>query len=246
MTDVKKDSIYEDYIDKVADFVFDDKVVAVFDDMIRRSVPGYGTIIAMTKIFAERYVGPNSNCYDLGCSLGTSTLAMQRGISQPGCKIISVDNSKSMIERCREILDSEISQTPVELKHQDITDTKIENASMVVLNFTMQFLTPKMRDELIQKIYDGLLPGGILLLSEKIAFPKPDEQEFQIEMHHNFKRLNGYSNLEISQKRKAIENVLIPDTLQKHYDRLGSAGFEKYYRWFKCFNFTSLVAFKRQ
>lgn len=240
----KKDNIYSEYQERIAGFVFDEKVVAVFDDMIRRSVPGYGAAIAMTMVFAEQYTQAGSNCYDLGCSLGTSTLAMRKGINKPDCRIIAVDNSQAMITRCRDIVTQDISDVPVEVVLADIQDIELEKASLVVLNYTLQFLPPLIRDTMIQKIYDSMLPGGCLVLSEKIAFRDETQQKFQIDMHHEFKRLNGYSATEISQKRKSIENVLIPDTLDKHRERLEVCGFEKTVLWFQCFNFVSLAAFK--
>jgi tRNA (cmo5U34)-methyltransferase len=218
--------------------------VSVFDDMIRRSVPGYAAVIAMTSVFAEQYAKAGTNLYDLGCSLGASTLALRKGVDKAGCKIVAVDNSAAMIGRCREIVGSEVSDVPVEICQADIEDIEICNASVVVMNFTLQFISPEVRQEMIQRIYDGLVPGGVLLLSEKVAFDDADEQDFQIDMHHHFKRLNGYSALEVSQKRKSLENVLLPDTVETHFARLKSAGFEKSYRWFECFNFTSVAAFK--
>lgn len=238
------DNIYAEYNERVAKFVFDQKVAAVFDDMIRRSVPGYDAAIAMTMVFAEQYVQDNSNCYDLGCSLGTSTLAMRKGINKKGCRVIAVDNSQAMVERCRDIVAGQDSEAAVDVVLCDIRDIEIRNASLVVLNYTLQFVPPAGRDILIKKIYDGMLPGGCLVLSEKIAFNDEAEQRFQIDMHHNFKRLNGYSATEISQKRAAIEDVLIPDTLNKHRERLAVCGFEKSVLWFQCFNFVSLAAFK--
>ena len=249
MNSAFKDSIFAQYREKVADFVFDDKVVAVFDDMIRRSVPGYATVIAMTSVFAQQFAQPESLCYDLGCSLGASTLAMRRGIDKKGedkrgCAIVAVDNSQAMIDRCRQIADSDVSTVPVDFVLGNIQEIEIKNASVVVLNYTLQFLDPARRNEMIQTIYDGLLPGGLLILSEKIKFEDAQEQDFQVDMHHNFKKLNGYSELEISQKRKSIENVLLPDTLEEHYSRLRGAGFSKCYLWFECFNFVSIAAIK--
>lgn len=239
-----KDTIYSEYRERVADFVFDESVVSVFEDMIRRSVPGYATVIAMTKVFAEQYAQADSNCYDLGCSLGASTLAMRKGIVQPGCNIVAVDNSPAMIERCREIVANDISETPVEIFLADIRDVPIENASIVVMNFTLQFLAPDKRDTMIQRIYDGLRPGGILLLSEKITFADDDKQTFEMDMHHEFKKLMGYSALEVAQKRKSLEKVMLPETLDSHKARLKAAGFTKTWLWFQCFNFMSLAAFK--
>lgn len=241
-----KDTIYSEYRQRVTDFVFDDKVAAVFDDMIRRSVPGYATVIAMTKVFAEHYARPGSVCYDLGCSLGAGTLAMRKGIVQPGCRIVAVDNSAAMAARCRESVASDVGTVPVEVRQADIQDVAIENASMVVMNYTLQFLPPDRRDAMIQKIFDGLLQGGVLLLSEKIAFDDADKQTFETDMYHEFKKLMGYSDLEVAQKRKALEKVLLPETLNAHRTRLKKAGFAKTYLWFQCFNFMSLAAFKER
>lgn len=244
MANKQTDNIYSKYRERISDFVFDEKVVSVFDDMIRRSVPGYATVIAMTKVIAEEYAAKNSNCYDLGCSLGASTLAMRSGITKDNCKIIAVDNSPAMLEKCRSILDADQSEIPVDIIQSDILDINIQNASVAVMNYTLQFLSPARRNEMIQKIYNGMNEGGVLVLSEKIAYEDKNENEFQIEMHHNFKKLYGYSDLEVSQKRKSLENVLIPDTLQTHQNRLTKAGFKNTYVWFKCFNFISLATFK--
>jgi len=240
----QKDNLYSQYRERVADFVFDDAVAAVFDDMIRRSVPGYATVIGMTKVFAEHYAQPNSVCYDLGCSLGASTLAMRKGIIHSGCGIVAVDNSAAMVKQCSEVVAMDKSDVPVEVVCADIRDVAIENASVVVMNFTLQFLAPDQRDTMIQKIYDGLRPGGVLLLSEKISFDDTDKDAFETDMHHEFKKFMGYSDLEVAQKRKSLENVLLPDTLDIHRKRLKQAGFSKTFLWFQCFNFMSLAAFK--
>ena len=244
MSDSSKDNIYDQYRDRVSDFVFDEKVAAVFDDMIRRSVPGYATVIGMTKVFAEHYAQTGSTCYDLGCSIGASTLAMRKGIDKPACKIVAVDNSEAMVSRCSQLINTDDSDVPVEVVCADVNDVKIENASVVVMNYTLQFLSPENRAAMIQKIFDGMLPGGVLLLSEKIEFESSAEQDFQVDMYHEFKKLMGYSDREISQKRKALENVLVPDSLQTHKRRLYKAGFVKVHVWFQCFNFVSIAAFK--
>jgi len=240
----KSDKIYSEYRQRISGFVFDDKVASVFEDMISRSVPGYATVIAMTRVIAAEYATASSNCYDLGCSLGASTLAMRHGIQTENCRIISVDNSAAMVEKCKKIITDDASTTPVEVILADILDIDIENASVAVMNFVLQFLSPARRDEMIQKIYDGMNDGGVFVLSEKITYPDETEEDFQVTMHHDFKRLHGYSDLEVSQKRKSLENVLIPDTLETHLQRLRDAGFKKSYVWFKCFNFVSLAAFK--
>lgn len=238
------DDIFSSPIDNIGNFAFDERVVEVFPDMIQRSVPGYSNIISAIGMLAERFVKPNSNIYDLGCSLGAATLSMRRNIHQEGCKIISIDNSNAMVERCKLHVNAYRSDTPVEVIEADIRNVTIENASMVVLNFTLQFLSPEDRQSLLEKIFQGLRPGGILILSEKYVFENNKANELLVDLHHDFKRANGYSELEISQKRSAIENVLIPDSISQHKERLTNIGFSSVELWFQCFNFGSMFAIK--
>ena len=244
MSKDSRDTIYSAPQLEVAGFRFDNKVAAVFPDMIKRSVPGYETIIGMTGTLADQYVQPSTRCYDLGCSLGASTLAMRQHIHQPGCEIIAVDNSQAMLERCQKALNNGDSEVPVSLVCGNIQDIVIENASIVVLNFTLQFIPLKQRCDLLKNICNGLVPGGILVLSEKVCFEQPQHDQLMIDLHHHFKREQGYSDLEISQKRSALENVLIPETLQTHRQRIAEAGFTSIDVWFQCFNFASLIAIK--
>lgn len=241
----KQDAIYATALDEIIDFRFDERVVDVFPDMIQRSVPGYGTMISSIGVLAAKYAQPDSHCYDLGCSLGAVSLAMRQRIRQPDCDIIAVDNAPAMIERGQQLLASDTSSgVPVKMLCADIQDVAIEKASVVVLNFTLQFIPLTERLELIKRIYQGLMPGGVLILSEKLAFEEQVRERFHVESHHEFKRANGYSDLEISQKRTALENVLIPETLSCHQKRLRDAGFDFSDLWFQCFNFASLVAVK--
>ncbi|MBF0483317.1 MAG: carboxy-S-adenosyl-L-methionine synthase CmoA [Candidatus Omnitrophica bacterium] len=239
-----KDDIFSKSMNKVEPFVFDDKVVKVFDDMIRRSVPGYAPIIGLIGILAEQYVKPNTLIYDLGCSTGACTLSMRKNIKHSDCKIIAVDNSYAMVEQCKKNIKADAGLVPVEVLCADLRDIKVENASMVVMNFTLQFIAPVDRLKVIQKIHDGILPGGIFIISEKIKFNDPVEDKAQTELYYAYKKMNGYSDLEISQKRTALEEVLIPDTLEEHFKRLKVAGFQQAFVWFQCFNFVSIVAFK--
>lgn len=230
----------------IGDFVFDERVAAVFTDMINRSVPGYATIVSMSGVLAERYCQPESNVYDLGCSLGGTTLAMAHHIPHQKYRLIAVDNSSAMINRLRKALANEPEQLQqiIDLQQADITRMPLENASVVAMNFTLQFINPDLRQALIQRIADGMRPGGILILSEKIRFPEQELDTLFIDMYHEFKKLRGYSELEISQKRQALENVLRPETLDTHKQRCREAGFRSCDVWFQCFNFASLVACK--
>jgi tRNA (cmo5U34)-methyltransferase len=239
-----RDSLYADPLSEHGLFAFDDSVARVFPDMIKRSVPGYSTIVSMTGVLAGKYAMAGSALYDLGCSLGASTLAMRQHIQQPHCRIISVDNSTAMLERCQSIIDSDTYKTPVTLTCADVQDVVIMNASVVVLNFTLQFIPRELRDRVINGIYDGLLPGGVMVLSEKVTFEDPHLDELNIELHHQFKRANGYSELEVARKRSALETILLPETLNRHRQRIASAGFSSCDVWFQCFNFASLIALK--
>ncbi len=229
---------------EIADFRFDDRVAAVFDDMIERSVPGYRTIVTAIGLLAERLAQPDSHLYDLGCSLGAASFAMARRITAPGCTLFAVDNAWPMIRRLRRRLDRIPLPVPVLPVCADLADIRICNASMVVLNFTLQFIPPVRRLPLLAHIHRGLRPGGALVLSEKIALEDPGQQRLFTELHHAFKRARGYSDLEIAQKRAALENVLIPESLPRHVERLQQAGFSNVEVWFRYFNFVSLIALK--
>ena len=238
------DTLFADPRDRIVDFVFDESVARVFSDMIRRSVPGFESITAIIGMLAEHYVQPQSNCYDLGCSLGAATLSIRSRLRKEQCRIIAIDNSPAMVERCRENIGKNNGSVPVEIICADIQDVRIQNASIVVLNFTLQFIALERRLELLKNIYKGLRRGGVLILSEKITFSDRAERECQESLHAAFKQANGYSQMEISQKRTALENILIPNTLEEHKERLQLAGFENVQTWFQCFNFASLLAIK--
>lgn len=240
----KHDTLFSAPIDKLGDWTFDERVAEVFPDMIQRSVPGYSNIISMIGMLAERFVKPDTNVYDLGCSLGAATLSMRRNIKVSGCEIIAVDNSPAMVERCRRHIDAFRADTPVNVIEADILDIELKNASMVVLNFTLQFLEPDDRQRLLNQVYHGMRPGAALVLSEKFSFADKDVGELLFNMHHDFKRANGYSELEISQKRSMLENVMLTDSVETHKARLHQAGFQHTELWFQCFNFGSLIAVK--
>jgi len=239
-----EDTLFADPLGRIKDFSFDKKVAAVFPDMIERSVPGYRTIIHMTGTLAAQFVQDDSHCYDLGCSLGAAMVAMHHNLKGRACHIIGVDSSKAMLEKCRPHLQLCAEKPDWDLICANILDVEISNASVVVLNYTLQFIAPALRNRVLEKIYAGMRPGGILVLSEKVAFDDARMHKMYIELHHRFKKANGYSDLEISQKRTALENVLLPETIPAHTERLRKAGFESCEVWFQCFNFISILAIK--
>ena len=242
-----KDRIYAQPLAQVADFQFDEKVAAVFADMINRSVPGYETLIQLIGSISARFTEPGTCVYDLGCSLGAGTLAILHHNHHKSLHFVAVDNSEAMLTRCRQNLEHAqalAKEQTLEFRCEDICHSKVDNASLVLLNFTLQFVALEQRLSLLQKIHTGLNDGGALLLSEKILSTNTEQQTLVEQLHMDFKKANGYSELEISQKRSALENVLIAETVAQHRDRLQQAGFRQVIPWFQCFNFVSLLCLK--
>jgi len=242
-----QDKIYAKDQDGDVPFRFNQSVADVFPDMLQRSIPGYAATIEAIGSLAARYVTEGSLCYDLGCSLGAATVAMRQGIRVTDCRIIAIDNAPAMLKRCEEIVSAEDQQsaTPVETRLSNIEDIKISNASMVVMNYTLQFLDIDSRDAIIARIFDGLLPGGLFLLSEKVIDEDPSMEELLVDLHQEHKRRNHYSQLEVSRKRAALENVLIPETVTAHRQRMVANGFAHTAVWLRYFNFVSIVAIKK-
>lgn len=228
------------------DFAFNEDVVRVFPDMIKRSVPGYPTIVENIGVLAAQFAQPNTCLYDLGCSLGAVSQALRRHVKTDNCQVIAVDNSSAMVERCREYLHAQDSMfqelLPAEVIEADVLALQYQPASLVALNFTLQFIPREQRPALLGAIRQALVPGGALILSEKLRFEDEQEHALLTDLHIAFKRANGYSELEIAQKRSAIENVMKPDSLEAHRQRLLDAGFSKVVPWFQCLNFASLIA----
>ena len=242
-----RDKIYATQDSGREPFRFNEAVARVFPDMLRRSIPGYAASLEAVGSLAARYVKPGTNCYDLGCSLGAATLAMREGIQVPDCRIIAVDSAAAMVERCEMAVANDelrVPRVPVDVRLEDIRDIAISNASMVVMNYTLQFLDLENRDAIIARIYEGLVPGGLLLLSEKVIDEDPHMEELLVELHHEHKRRNDYTDLEISRKRAALENVLVPETVTAHRKRLADAGFMHSAVWLRNLNFVSIVAIK--
>lgn len=235
-----KDSIYSSPLERVSDFSFDTEVAQVFDNMISRSVPLYQEVQATTVKIAKRLAQPQSNLYDLGCASGTSLEGLAREITQS--TIIGIDSSQAMLDKARLKLQA---HTQVQLIQADICECKLENASLIILNYTLQFLPIEKRLDILTRAYQALLPGGGLILSEKVSHRSETLNAVLYEMHHDFKRENGYSELEIAQKREAILNVLLPLSVEDNLDLLKRAGFKEAEIFAKWFNFASFLAFKR-
>ncbi|XOV87742.1 MAG: carboxy-S-adenosyl-L-methionine synthase CmoA [Pseudomonadota bacterium] len=238
---MKKDDVYAAPLQEVSDFSFDARVADVFENMINRSVPGYAFMLDLIGVVSTRYARPGTNCYDLGCSLGASTLMIRHHVPA-GCHVIGIDNSVAMVERCRANVSRDHSEASVDIRQESIQETQFSNASVVVLNFTLQFIPPAERQQLLCDIHTGMIPGGALILAEKVSLSEEEAGASITSLHEDFKRYQGYSDLEIAQKRTALENVMIPDSIATHRRRLAQAGFTQTAELSRCLNFASLLA----
>jgi tRNA (cmo5U34)-methyltransferase len=240
-----KDEFFKDEITKVSDFKFGTKVASVFDDMVSRSVPYYGEIQRMITELAADHVQEGTDVYDLGCSTGTTMIGMNSLIPED-IRFIGIDDSVDMLKKCDSKLKEAGFKRPYDLRTADLNiGVEISNASVVVLCLTLQFVRPIAREKLLKTIVDGLVPGGVLIISEKILAEDTLFNRDFIKYYYNYKRRNNYSEMEISQKREALENVLIPYKLNENILMLREAGFDHVETFFKWYNFSGFIAVKK-
>ena len=245
---MEKDQVFVCKKDKVQPFEFNKEVADVFDDMLLRSVPLYDQSIKRQAQFASLYYQESSHIYDLGCSHGNLGILILEQFNKKRFSqfsMVGIDNSMPMIKKYFKRLKKVDTDGQIDLVCGFLEDIKIKNASVVLINLTLQFLDIKKRDALIEKIYQGLNHNGILLLTEKIINSSKLIDDIQTQFYKKFKIENGYSRLEISQKRDALEKVLVPDTIETHENRILKAGFKHFDVWLKWFNFASMIAIKK-
>lgn len=249
----KHDTLFTTPLDTNARFSFDEQVVACFPDMIRRSVPGYGQMLAMLPLFAKRHCqfrqanndgNKVSRIYDLGCSLGAVSFTLAGEFAPQDLQIKAIDISPPMCEKAKNLLVEHYPSHDIEVIQADVNEIALQPCDMIVLNLTLQFLSVESRENLLKTCYGALAEGGILILTEKTHLLDEADDAWRVERYYDFKRANGYSELEISGKRNALENVLITDTLEFHHDRLAKVGFTRHLTWFQFLNFASIIAFK--
>ncbi|SKB92870.1 carboxy-S-adenosyl-L-methionine synthase CmoA [Dyadobacter psychrophilus] len=241
----EQDNVFKDEITKVSDFKFGTTVVKVFDDMVSRSVPFYNEMQRMLGEIAADHVKEGSFVYDLGCSTGTTMIEIDKLIPSD-IRFIGIDESTEMLEKCDVKLKEAGFVRPFELVTGDLHEKlPIKNASVVILCLTLQFVRPLYRERLLRNIYEGLNPGGVLLLVEKVLAESTVFNRDFIKYYYNYKRRNHYSEMEISQKREALENVLIPYKLSENLLLLKETGFGDCETFFKWYNFSGLIAYKK-
>ena len=232
-----KDQLFRSEQPQLVDFRFSKEVVAVFPDMIRRSVPGYETVLPIAGLIAAQHLPNGGLAYDLGCSQGASTAALLQRLGDQPCRIFAIDNAEDMLASAKSLL-----QDPrVEFVYENVESLQFERCNVVLMNYILQFLAPEQRLALLKRVHQALTPNGCLILSEKIHLDEPlTDHEFN-ELHLAFKRANGYSEMEIARKRNALENVMIIDSETTHRQRLQQAGFSRVNKWFQCLNWASFI-----
>ncbi len=233
----KPDNLYSHRDRKLVDFAFDETVVSVFPDMIRRSVPGYELVIPMTGLLAANHLPDDGLAFDLGCSLGATTLAILRQLARREATIVAVDNSAAMLDKARTLVHDE----RVDWRLDDIQNLDFSGADVVVMNYTLQFVPLEQRQALINNIAAGMQHNGVLIVSEKLRFSDPALDDYYRLVHERFKIANGYSEMEVAGKRTALENVMVPETEEAHRQRFVEAGFTQVETWYRCLNWASFL-----
>jgi tRNA (cmo5U34)-methyltransferase len=238
------DRIFADPMARPTDFAFDATTVQVFDNMVSRSVPFYGEIQRMTAELSAEFAAPGSTLYDLGCSTGTTMHALESYVD-PSVRFVGYDNSPEMIARARQKLDAAPSPRVREVRLADVHEPfAIEDASVTIMLFTLQFVRPLHRERVIRTIADGTRPNGAIILAEKVIESDTLFNRLFIDNYYDMKRRHGYSDMEIAQKREALENVLIPYRIEENRDLLLANGFTKFQEFFRWYNFAGMIAVK--
>ena len=235
----RKDQLFNEPFSQIRSFAFDEKVVSVFPDMIKRSVPGYDTILKGIAMLAMKYVSSGSRIYDLGASLGGVSLTIDQAVGPLDLHIHAVDNSEPMISGLRDKLAELPINNTIHAELNDVANINWQQCDLVVSNFTLQFMAREGRGDTCSQIFQSLNTGGVFVLSEKVT-----SSDLLIDYYHGYKKINGYSDREVAQKRQALEDSLRPDSVDQWTKRLLEVGFTSVEVWFRAFNFVSMVAIK--
>lgn len=241
-----RDQIFAEPAKRISDFDFGAKTAAVFDDMLGRSVPFYTEMQRMIGELASDYAAEGTSIYDLGCSTGTTMLKIAENIPRErNVRYVGVDYSPEMLEIAQRKLTESGFDRPFELECGDLNSgVRIDNASVVLLVLTLQFIRPLYRQRLIKSIHDGMTEKGALILVEKVLGENSEFNRLFIHHYYEMKRENGYSDLEIAQKREALENILVPYRLEENKELLREQGFRHVDVFFKWYNFCAIIATK--
>ena len=242
-----KDKVFASAAVRASDFEFNREVADVFDDMLARSVPFYPEQQSMIEQIARKVYIPGTTVYDLGCSTGTTLSNMAKTLG-PEVRLIGYDYSQPMLEKAQRNIVKMGLSSQIELRqadfNKDLSTVELQNASIVTLCWTLQFIRPLWRDNLIRWIYDGMAKGGALICMEKILTNSSDMNRYFIEFYYDYKSRNGYSKEEILRKREALENILVPYRTDENFELFKRNGFKTVETCFQWFNFAGYLCMK--
>ena len=239
-----KDTLFQEERPLISDFNFGGDTAAVFDDMLDRSVPFYQEVQRMIGEMAQDFAVEGTGCFDLGCSTGNTLLRLDP-LLPADMRFIGVDSSPEMLEKARTKFARVGMKRHCELVLADLNDGyPVSDASVVIMNLTLQFVRPLQRAQLMKFIADGIRPQGCLLLIEKVLSRDSTLNRLFIKRYYEYKERQGYSKMEIAQKREALENVLIPYRIEENRDLLLGAGFTFCDVFVKWYNFCGMIALK--
>lgn len=244
---MERDQVFDNQDIRGSDFEFNEEVTKVFDDMLTRSVPFYLEQQQLLKTIAQQFYVPGTKIVDLGCSTGTTLIHLAKVLENAN-HLVGYDNSKPMLEKARANTELAGVSEQIELRYADLNGDlnaiDFSNASFVTMCWTLQFIRPLKRDALIRKIYDNLVDGGALIVTEKVLTNDSHMNRFFIDFYYEFKRRNGYTEDEIVRKREALENVLIPYRFDENFELFRRNGFEIVETFFQWFNFAGFLCVK--
>lgn len=241
---VQVDRLFSETNLKTGEFSFDENVARVFDDMISRSIPLYADVQRSIPVLASLLDHDPIRVFDLGCSTGTSLIHLARTLPDRNLELIGIDNSQAMLDKCHQKLESLKLAEQIQTHLSDISTFEIQDASIILMNYTLQFVAKESRPSILQKLFQSIRPGGFLLVSEKVIHEQPAMDDALVDLYFEFKRRQGYSDLEISRKRDALENVLVPMTIDQNMQMFSDAGFQKVELLLKWFNFATFVCYR--
>ena len=245
---IKKDEIFRSSRESAGGFEFNREVAEVFDDMVVRSVPFYLEQQSMLQRLARRFWIPGTAIYDLGCSTATTLIGLSGELPASG-HLVGYDKSLPMLERAKRKIREHRRDEQIEVRFGDlngeISAIAVEDASVVTMCWTLQFIHPLRRDDLIRWIYRNLVDGGVLIVTEKILTNNGDMNRLFEELYYEFKRRQGYSEIEILRKREALENVLVPYRLEENIELFRRNGFEMVETFFQWLNFAGFLCVKK-
>lgn len=245
---MKRDQVFQEDKTRASDFVFNTEVAEVFDDMITRSIPFYLEQQSMIREISKKFWIPGTNIYDLGCSTATTLINLCRDMEETA-HLIGYDNSIPMLERAKHKINESGFENRIEVRYCDLNgdllNLSLENASVVTMCWALQFVRPLQRDNMIKKIYNGLVEGGALVVTEKVLTNSSHMNRFFIAFYYDFKSRNGYSQEEIMHKREALENVLIPYRIDENLEMFRHNGFEIVETFFQWYNFAGFFCVKK-